>query len=39
MTAESSRGPVVRGVCQSPRMLEIVVKTENGERYVRVSAE
>lgn len=29
----------MRGVCQSLRMLEIVVKTENGERHVRVSAE
>ncbi|TQJ85270.1 hypothetical protein FBY22_4028 [Streptomyces sp. SLBN-31] len=29
----------MRGVCQSLRMLEIVVKTENWERHVRVSAE
>ncbi|TXS12805.1 hypothetical protein EAO68_22010 [Streptomyces sp. wa22] len=27
------------GMCQSPRMLEIVVKTENRERHARVSAE
>ncbi|CAM5531146.1 putative protein OS=Streptomyces gougerotii OX=53448 GN=GCM10010227_31040 PE=4 SV=1 [Streptomyces diastaticus subsp. diastaticus] len=29
---------MVGGVCQSLNMLEIVVMTENGERYVRVSA-
>lgn len=28
----------LRGVCHSQRMLEIVVKTENGERHVRASA-
>lgn len=46
MTAVAGRSPVpqartsaVRGVCQGLRMLEIVVKTENWERHVRVSAE
>ncbi|AZK97831.1 hypothetical protein B7R87_31050 [Streptomyces tsukubensis] len=34
-----SRDICCQGVRQSLRMLEIVVKTENGERHVRVSAQ